>query len=1564
MYIAALGLPPASNKCCISFTEVISAVAFPLFWGRLGKPSSVKPRPGCHQGLGFETKRISKMPPTPKYKPLKKSAAKKGGGKKGESRPQKDRQEQPRPVHLADSDQVKVQSMFHSNLDALKAAEKADWGRGPLSRPDAVKARTSEAARDTIRMVEAHYGGDSDQYNWCRHRYLQLVHQESELDPSDDLQNDNRPSRDRQAKHKATNDAVRLRGKVAAAEALGLPPPEAAQASASSADDRSRHGSSWAWGGQEWDQGTSSWSRSDWTSWSDQKKRKHQSGTWDEHVSPRPSPVWNKGADIEEVMAGTAKGNDKKTQPATATPSVASPPGRQTAKDKALARKEKVQKAKQQPPALSSHSSIDETPVSALRSRGSAVNRSASGSLHLAKSKGPRRELPDHWPESRAHSMPRPGEKPAGVTREFPPHLAGQPAAFGTARPTAAKGKARPSSGGAMARSRPQPPKTGPPPAPSKKQEVASSSGSAHVQVSERCFLSTRKGVPEPKGFWQTTGKDGSESADSVPPLQDRRVRRLAGHADEVSDSSGKSRSRSARGADQQVSGPVKVEKSPVPAEQGADTAPEVGVEGSASANPAQASTLSASDAGSQATDAAQADQPVTTRPRASKVAGALRKQEAAAQQALRIMQEQVRLITSAAEAAEATERQTEVDEERASRDDEIPPHDNADFTHDQDDDDEDHRGDDPGHGSGGTRVSITPVKQEQGTPHQTSESSVPAAAEQVPPAPAAESPSQTYTYTYSYSSSESETAGDAAAGPAAAKAGSLDGDNVATEVGQVYVYPPGATVLPEAETPQRDDPEGVPPPAPSVEVASPDERAKEHAAVLAEVEEHAGPGEATPEAAVAPEAPETEVPPTPGSIVTLPFREGRGPVQSESVVTAGDLWAQYVVVIFVCMLVTEYLLKVYKLKGRNVPGYLLTFGPGPDWVDSVTGAVPPSRRRVTLRPASDDVPEEDMPFPWSQENRDVEGYDFEWTYPPVRDWMGLFQFFASGIYVYLGPETTVPFFVLAARVNFDPRSEDLNRWVQCTHYYWVYDYLLEWYQDSDETWPFDTGGTWGEWMGHFRAMQASLAGTDVGPGGSSSSTNVTESIIAGQRAREKAHEDISRDDSVRPSGCPEMHRRTHRRTHRMCFDALNLMVDGRKIRRARAEVEARNWHRFMLVKYPRNQAQLEYLLACFIMHAYHTGTLTRYLNDVLTLGPEIWHPSAEGPRCDSIVIPAHELPLVINDVGDGARGEPQLVLEHRHVVIDPVSGETARLVGAVDAMRQELDIIQRPNAVDSTPTVDEQGSSADLSGVAAPINRARPLGLTGRDLFFSGRPDLTQAGIERACAWLAQNAPEAHVAVLAAPEIPECGDLIESVVFYLESCDSTPAEEGFASVDEYNSHLIETHQDLMNDCESVACQMVSTGQSDARPLWADLHAEEESQRNELTDQQIQSEAPPEGENEIPKNPWRGMSGAPEEPEHEDGGDEQIVRFLPECPVKRPMPEPKTGHIPKSTTVFKPVGCYPIRPIAPKAKGPGVPPKTLSSGARRPPAPPIPETAYIGRCLLEISDLPGLREVV
>ena len=98
------------------------------------------------------------------------------------------------------------------------------------------------------------------------------------------------------------------------------------------------------------------------------------------------------------------------------------------------------------------------------------------------------------------------------------------------------------------------------------------------------------------------------------------------------------------------------------------------------------------------------------------------------------------------------------------------------------------------------------------------------------------------------------------------------------------------------------------------------------------------------------------------------------------------------------------------------------------------------------------------------------------------------------------------------------------------------------------------------------------------------------------------------------------------------------------------------------------------------------------------------------------------------------------------------------------------MESISGPSPDDSTPTVAEQGSSAEPTGVAAPINRARPLGPTGRDLFFSGRLDLTQAGIERACAWLALNGPEAHVAVLAAPDVAECGDLVESVIFYLES--------------------------------------------------------------------------------------------------------------------------------------------------------------------------------------------------
>ena len=87
---------------------------------------------------------------------------------------------------------------------------------------------------------------------------------------------------------------------------------------------------------------------------------------------------------------------------------------------------------------------------------------------------------------------------------------------------------------------------------------------------------------------------------------------------------------------------------------------------------------------------------------------------------------------------------------------------------------------------------------------------------------------------------------------------------------------------------------------------------------------------------------------------------------------------------------------------------------------------------------------------------------------------MGMFHYFATAIYVFLGPEGGVPFFVRAAGVKFDPRGPDMNGWVQCTEYWWVYDHYVAWQESgTSDPWPYDHGGTWGEWLGHFRAIQA-----------------------------------------------------------------------------------------------------------------------------------------------------------------------------------------------------------------------------------------------------------------------------------------------------------------------------------------------------------------------------------------------------------------------------------------------------------------------------------------------------------
>ena len=263
--------------------------------------------------------------------------------------------------------------------------------------------------------------------------------------------------------------------------------------------------------------------------------------------------------------------------------------------------------------------------------------------------------------------------------------------------------------------------------------------------------------------------------------------------------------------------------------------------------------------------------------------------------------------------------------------------------------------------------------------------------------------------------------------------------------------------------------------------------------------------------------------------------------------------------------------------------------------------------------------------------------------------------------------------------------------------------------------------------------------------------------------------------------------------------------------------------------------------------------------------------------------------------------------------------------------------------------------------------------------MFLSGRPDLDQVLIERSFAWLAKHSPETHTAILAAPHVPECGDLIECVAFYLESLEEDYAKQGFENVDEYNLHLLTTKDDIFEDCERLLATLQevnaipTTDGREARARWADLHAEEDAERadqgsassnqrwqrrnNQDPDLEDETEvlvnpwqditsAPHgpaywPGEASAPVvNPWQGMTGAPDQHEHGVDGNEQRPEQRSEDVANAPEPTPPTGP------VSKPAGCL---PTLHKPKGLGVPPSTLSSGTGRPPAPPIPknpETAY------------------
>ena len=80
---------------------------------------------------------------------------------------------------------AEIEKIFASQLDVLKISNKNDWGRGPLSRPDAQKARLSEAARTTLQTAEKLHGQSRPlMVQACREKWLGLVHEEALLTQS------------------------------------------------------------------------------------------------------------------------------------------------------------------------------------------------------------------------------------------------------------------------------------------------------------------------------------------------------------------------------------------------------------------------------------------------------------------------------------------------------------------------------------------------------------------------------------------------------------------------------------------------------------------------------------------------------------------------------------------------------------------------------------------------------------------------------------------------------------------------------------------------------------------------------------------------------------------------------------------------------------------------------------------------------------------------------------------------------------------------------------------------------------------------------------------------------------------------------------------------------------------------------------------------------------------------------------------------------------------------------------------------------------------------------------
>ena len=232
---------------------------------------------------------------------------------------------------------AEIEKIFASQLDVLKTSNKNDWGRGPLSRPDAQKARLSEAARTTLQTAEQLYGRSRPlMVQACREKWLGLVHEESALNPVEGLTNEDRPSKKNQLDHKAENEGIRAAGKAAAQRALGLEP---SAVSHSSADERGRHESPW-----------NKWTKQQWVDWNKQQRQKgYWSGSgddkdpakankWRDHADEAQSSVskpsqakpWNVGAPIEEIIRPSPEGSvgsksGKRKQ--DAEPSSASSPG-------------------------------------------------------------------------------------------------------------------------------------------------------------------------------------------------------------------------------------------------------------------------------------------------------------------------------------------------------------------------------------------------------------------------------------------------------------------------------------------------------------------------------------------------------------------------------------------------------------------------------------------------------------------------------------------------------------------------------------------------------------------------------------------------------------------------------------------------------------------------------------------------------------------------------------------------------------------------------------------------------------------------------------------------------------------------------------------------------------------------------------------------------------------------------------------------------------------------------------------------------------------------------------